>query len=1171
MIRESSSSSFGASRRSAVNKRPARLGVDRSLSQNQITPSAASRASRIGSPGAKRALARKSTSANTGKRALKRALPGPGPLDRPIALSNPPPAMEADASMSPQQLSAHIASRHRALLTDTKKSTAYSMWSLSVLGRGTNAVAGGGAEAAAAFGVLAVIGQVYDAYSTHSDARKAKDDFATAGLLLTQQASELAEAETRLARLTEAAEEGAVTDPDQLAAAKQHIEVCAFNIKALETLRKNYLKAYYGEDQQDCIEAHLERFGKATADLSADLIAIDRLERALQSRKADLETVTDLAGDIDTDELEDQVATLNAECLGLQRDLDAALDRHAKRVDALPDLLSIAAIKREIQAELTALKAGHKAGIKAAAKRAPAPRFTVDGTPIDPQKEHDEKVAALEARHKALSRPSARKLVFRPFEGLAHQEIKRIRDVPLQGTRAAADLSAVALNVAGEVTSLTAATLGALGTGLLSGTLGLYMARLDMKDAKRELKAASASKAVALEKIATAGKVVANMRAAGSALSPSQRAMGRAAAWALMRSQSRVVRVLHRASLQAHTRGNKATANFLNGGLGLALTLSALVVGGLTASVATGGLVTAPAVAIGAGIGLGYLGSVAVRAGQRKAEKDELKARSRAARAFVQRFGIDGYRQLINDVEAGDEESLFAWKIALDDLAATLKNSPGASAKALADFNWSLFSPERIKDNEFLLVDLLAHGLHGQARDHVPMDQSDEAAVLKALKMPVETIRFILASHDSRPTSADHLANTKFLLCNFLGIKDYPDDRLPLHRSATVSHNVASMNQLLAGCSDPLYRLVRHMAEHPDATARDLRRTFSREMPELLNELKALRSDAQRQHLIGAEQLIELQAHTRKLHPLRGTWLVEEGSARNRVGPSPSSREQLEVAYLLELLADPTRLEPVARPAPVAPLSALDDTGDGPARLKDLNSAMKARGDALRLKQSPQAPAPADPKDTTSNASADRPRSRSTRLRKSLGQHARSKLSNPMGSPRMATTRLEELRQKHDQAPGAGRATEVLVDDVSHILADLAARAFGSADRITTLPENTDDAMALLIDQLDNPRPDVPQGGRDDEAYVLPLQTMLESIVATAETTADWIERERRGLTPTGEPKDSRSLDRVTERMLGLRDLARQLQSVLANPVLRRLTIERMEQLGVRHGQFSTV
>ncbi len=1157
MIHESSGSS-----RITGNKPPARHGVDRS--QSLVPAPARNKATRLGSHGASQKLVRRNLSVDLRGAASRR--PGPGPLDRPILLTNPPSTLEADDSISPQQLAQHAATRHRAPLTDTNKTIAYGSWSVAVGGRGTNSVADGSAEAGLGFGVLAVIGQVYDAYSTHSDARKAKDDFVAAGLLLAQQAPELAEAKARLARLTQPADGGIAPDPDQVAATQRHIEVCEFNIKALQTLRSNYIKAYYGETQQACIEAHLKRFDDATAALSDDLVAIDRLERALRNAQDKLDGVMALPGDVDGADADAkfQAAKLNAECVRLQLHLDAAHDRHARRINALPDLLSISAIKREVRAELTALKAGFQPALEAARE----PRLAADGTTIDPVKEHQEKVAALEARYRALSQPGPQKLIFKPFDGLAHQEIKRLRDVAVQGTRGAVDLGAAVLNGVAKFGQVAEAGLGALDLGVVSHALGIPMAVFDIQDANLELKAASASKEAALVKTATAAKVVANIDAPGATLSPAQKALTRAAARSVMRIQGRALRVQHRASNQAHIRGNKATANLGIGPLGIALTTAAIAVGVTAAATVSAGVLTAPTVVLGTAVGGAYIGSVGTRAWQRELAKDALKQRRWAALAFVRRYGIEGYRRMIGDMESGNQAAIASWSVTLDSLATELKHAPGVSGQAQEDFNWSLFTPERIKDNEFLLVDLLAQGLHGQARNGVPMARSDEAAVLKALKMPVETIEYILGSHEAKPTPADHLADTRFLLCNFFGIKDYPEDRLPLHLNTTPAHNAKAMNRLLAHSSDALHHLVRYLADHPDASLRDIRRTFRDEMPALLAELASLRSSAQCHHLIGPAEFIELQAHTGKLLALRGASPADPSPHKGSRPAPPSSHEQLALAYLLELLADPARLEPGAQVAPAVPPASLGDVGTGPARLKDLNSAMKARGDALRQKQATSVQEPPEEADPFSTALANRPPSRSTRVRQGVQSHLRSKWPNPMGTPQKTIARLQDLKDRHDPPTADGKATEALVDDVSQILAGLTSRAFGSADGTTTLPiallEKSTDVLDLLIAELE-PRPaDGPRGTHREQALARTLQALLESIVTTADTTADWIKKERQGLTAEGQPKASRSLDRMTERMEGLRDLATLLQGVLSDPVLWRPTMERLQKMGVR-------
>lgn len=1161
MIHESSSSSRIVSSRSEASP-PTTPRVDRPRGPTTATRGSATR---VGSPENSQTLRRRNASTHLGRPVSRRAADAPGPLDRPIVLSNPsaplvPPAPgdppQAGHSPSPQQLGQHIATRHRTPLTDTGKTAVYGLWSGAVGTRGLNSITEGSGEVGAAFGILGVIGQVYDAYSTHSDAKKAQDDFVMAGVLLAQQGPELAQAQARLRALSEPPPGGPAPTPDQLADAQRHVDVCSFNIKALETLRLNFIKAYHGEQHQACIEAHLKRFDEATAALSSDLIEIGRLDRALKDRQADLEGLMAFAGAIDIADADAQIADLDTDCQRLQEALDDAQKSHNIRLEALPDLLSIAAMKRAVRAELATLKAGFHTALESARE----PRVAADGTPFDQVKEHEAKVAALEAQYRALSRPGPRKLVFQPFDGLPHQELKRLRDVSVQGSRAGVDLGAAALNTTAAAIDLASATLGALGLGVVSGGLGMYMARLDIKDAGLELKAASGNKEAALVKIATAARLVANMDATAEPLTPAQKAMARAAARGVMRIQGRALRAQHRASNQAHLRSNKATANLGIGPVAIALATAAIVVGVTAASVVSAGVLTAPAVAAATAVGGVYIGSVATRARQRGIAKDALKQRNFAAQAFVRRHGIDGYRQLIIAMETGDRDAIQSWSEALDALVADLKQEPGARGHELDRSTWALFSPERLKDNEFLLVDLLAQGLHGQARNRVPMGQSDEAAVLKALKMPADALQYILDSHDDKPTPADHLADTKFLLCNFFGIKSYPEDRLPIQTGATLAHNAKALNRLLALTSEELHQFVLYLADHPGASPRELRRAFGIVFPMLLNELAALRHTVQHQHLIGPEQLIELQAHTHRLIPLGGA------------GPGatpPSSREQRAVAYLLELLTDPALLEPGAQGVPASLPAALGDAGDGPTRLKDLNSAIKARGDALRQKQTGPVQEPPEEPDVFTDALATRPKSASARARDGVQSHLRSMRSNPMGTPQKAVARLNALKERHEPPTADGKATDALVDDVSHILADLAGRAFGSEDG-TTLPTDVHRTADLLLDQLEHPRSGVPAGGEQDEAFVLPLLALLESIGSTAETTADWVDRERRGLGPAGQPKASRSLDRVTERMQGLRDLARLLRGVLSDLGLRRLIVERLQQLGVRHDPLST-
>lgn len=1078
-------------------------------------------------------------------------------LDRPLGLPTRPPA--GREGPTPLALLAHAATRHRTTLTDTKKVVAYGGWSTSVAGRAVGSVTGSaieaGGEVGAAFGIVAVMGQLYDAWSTQSDANKAKDDFAMAGLLLAQQTTEKAQVMARLAALPEPPE-GAPPPPDEARARlEKHLGLCDFNIKALTNLRDTYIKAYFSEEQQKHIQTNLDRLEGVTTDLANQMVQMDRLGQKLANRHAALDALADPSLPILPDDGERRKADLNEECLELKAEIDGLLRGYAATVEALPDMLTIGAVKREAKRELAQLKERRD--------QVKSPHGAGDAANAEAIQQINREIDALKAKIKAFSGPSPKKLILRPFDGNAPAELKLKRDARIQVARAGVDGSAVATAIAGIATEVASSGLASLGLGVLSGALGIYMARVDVKDARREMEAASSAKGAALEKIVNAGRLVGPAQHPDGRADLEQRALARTTAWGVLRTQGRAFRIQHRASNQAHLRSNKGTGSMVNGGLSIILASVAIGVGVGLASAVSGGVLTAPAVAIGASIGGVYIGSVAVRARQRNVAKDALKERTFAARVFIERFGVGAFRRLIVDVELNDRQALRRWENQTKRLVAELKSAPQVNAREADKFDWGLFDPRRLRENEFLLVESLTQGLHELSRDRTSVERSDEVAVLRTLQMPEATIQHIIENADNLDTP-EHLDETRFILCNFMGLKDYPLERLTIHRAPMLQQNVGAMNHLLLHCSPGVKALMAYLVNHREANLREVQAHFGPAMPLLLAELDALRTRAGERYLIGRDQFTELQQQTEALMPLGSGVLVPTTAGT----PVATETEQQELACLLEILADPSLLEPrsVARPRR-APLQ-FRPADKGAVLLKHLNTSMKAQGKALRQKTAAEVPAAMDAEDTVSAAETPVKKPLLKRGRESVDAHWREKAPNPMGTPKKALARLGALRARHDQ--GDTQAGDELVQDVGHILGTLAKLTFGEEGKPTRLPFWTDDSPdhpIELLELLEDPNLFSLEDLSMDPQIVGALNEALGTIVSAARATLSWMERERSLVFPSGREKKSASLDRVRERMEGLEALAWTLKSCLADPSLRPSIVACLKELGIRAGQ----
>ncbi|MBL0946491.1 MAG: hypothetical protein IBJ04_19430 [Hydrogenophaga sp.] len=790
--------------------------------------------------------------------------------------------------LRPEDHQARRAVLQHALLTHTHKAGVYTQWGLALEARSLSAALGF-AEGQAAFGIASVAALLFDGYSVIKDARSARHDYLMGSILL-HQALALRHALRQRARDT------------ARSAPAQELEQLDFTIAALETMLANFETAYYPRRQLPYmaqIRAQIEQSACAIAD---DLLRFDRLAGERLALAHDLDRRVDPA----------ERAALGARIEALTRELgglEAGLQPRLLDVDRL---LSRRRLRRSAKAQYRQLRA--QRGADAA-----------------------DELAELQRQIDAFKRPW-REAAFSPYQGMGHAETKRFRDAALQLPKAAVDASSTALTIASLAAHLIGTAFGGYGLTALSSLFSLYIARGENKDGKREQRRASAAKEATWSRLCLAAQA----RERGALLEdPRGRALYRAVCGAFIVRQERALAALHRATRQAQTRRTKGELSYL---------VNALAVVGGAIALGTGGAAL-PFMGIPAAlVGGPYLVSVGWHALERKRDKDRDKALAAVAQAFVRCFGIDAILDFYTDMDSRDPARLRAWQQRLQQLlhawygADDFTNPLIDEVQQFRDIDPDELGCARLLDNDFLALNLLGELLHRHARGRRQGQGQGSAAaqLLGELGMSADTLKHLLQHHGAFETPARHRASARQLVAAFMGLRLFPDHRLPAHVRGSPRHIVRRVDALLHGALRPLAHApaVLGLLEAMHAQPSRGIALLTLAPPEVLAALRAWMQavrESLHQGFVGPVELFALQqalleagdATARQRLDRRGLTLLDQP-----IGP-----------LCLELLADPGTLHTsvaLRLPPPPAVRQA------GPALLARLLAAMKSAGRRLR-------------------------------------------------------------------------------------------------------------------------------------------------------------------------------------------------------------------------------
>jgi predicted nucleic acid-binding Zn-ribbon protein len=818
--------------------------------------------------------------------------------------------------LTPEGLAAERAVSHRAGLTDGSKGFFYGEWATGVAGRALSGL-GGSPEAAALFAIMATIGMLFDGYSAEKDARHARHDYVSASVLLVRQ-------QAWLQALQAAQAQGEAVDPMLL-------QQIGCQIRVLARMRENFERAYYPAAHHPHLEGirrQIEQAATTVAQTYAEVDALTARHEALLTRIAAQRGPEGLL------EVECPLEALEAEREQVAQRMLTLADEVDQLFDRVDRLLSRKALRKATQREL-----------KAVQERLAEAQAREDASAIEPLREEAQHLQeAIDAFGHAWTD------VFRPFDGLAHQDIKRVRDVQIQLPRVALEGAHTALSLASLAVEIVGAQFGLFGLSAVSQFLLGFMARADNKDGKRELQNARAAKRVATERLCHAAEL---LHDSAHLDDPLTRALHRAVGGAMVTTQQRALRTLHRATGQAKIRRTKGMASY-------ATVVAAILGGALSLGLApvTGGvsLAALPFMGLPGGVnGTFYVGSVAVRALQRQHDKDQLKSRAAVAEAFVRRHGVEAILDFYADMDSDDPERIGHWTPLLRRLWQDWFEAWRAQRREVVDeaefeVEPYLLLAAHLRDNEFLAIEYLAEALHRHAADG-RAGPCAAAALLERLGMSVDTLAHLLGGLGVWATPEQHRQSARQFVAAFFPARLYPSRRLlgRLQRDpSAIAHRVEQLLSLawqrrlspdmaarVASWLDGLLNAPAH--ERVDWLNRHDRAARNA----LLDLLAEVRDELQDQ-LIGPHDLLQLQGALGT--PAAGGLPGEDDLLARAWGP-----------LLLEMLADRSLVVLQAEPEPA--VAGAGAPSPGAARLACLGDVLKQVGDRLR-EDAPDGPAP---------------------------------------------------------------------------------------------------------------------------------------------------------------------------------------------------------------------
>lgn len=592
----------------------------------------------------------------------------------------------------------------------------------------------------------------------------------------------------------------------------------------------------------------------------------------------------------------------------------------------------------------------------------------------DQRKKADAGTVQKEIARPALVAATGLEPGWSPFKGMAAGQIAYFRDVTLTAITTPVGLAAVTLGLTGAVIGSTADMAGAsLGLNAFLFPFGIVGAHANLHAARKIIHAADKAKTERLAKLGGVQELknqLEDLYAKGQ-LSEEDYRIARDVAdgfrHQLLVSMNINKRGRHLGLIRAaHAAWGKYVSSTA-GAVALAAFTAALVT---AAAAATAGVAAIVAAAIGGVTIVPALGSLAYGTHKRKQEKDAAKAEQRAAEEAINHWGPQGVGKFIGATDTV--------RIAM----AAERLGVATNAQAA----WELAA--KLRDNEYLRIEYLAHELHELSRtprDDM-QDRSLATVLLRKRGMPQQQIDYLLQSREV--LGGQHRRVCRQLVAEVYEKELYASDELPGKGLHDVADTQEVMERFVLDCTSPeLLELLEKTPEEWEA----YHRTRS---PEQRSALRKALTEAQ-------QQLLQVGAGARELQNLQDALLSPPGSPdrrglhRNPRYPKPLSNGQARLpargdnmVLLLELLGDPVRW------LPDAPLDAPPD-----AAKPGLNMLAQAA-----------------PVDTNKSASWLHQAIKSTgeeTLHKSLGHRFLKRrmipLRNPLGTPNRVLKKLDAL------------------------------------------------------------------------------------------------------------------------------------------------------------------
>jgi hypothetical protein len=981
--------------------------------------------------------AKRESVATHGIQAPAQRAPAPG---RNMVLATDTTARDHAFELAQERLN-QWAMRHTFGLSSASKSAFFGTWAISASGMSTQTVTTltSMGEAMFPFAVLSVVGALFEVYSTTSDTKHARRDYVVARSMLCDMQAVRKE-------LDDAQAFADLSPGDR----KKLVELIDLNIKALSAFtaafEKNYLHRSSQGVRTSMMTADLDKCAREISKGQAEVRKLDQrilaLETALEDfkgggkQKTDPEYIVVVNG---IRELDIQRKQIQANCEQLHKDAQKLLSRSAMRSRVREQLTEKEQALSDAEAQLTSSKASLEA-MEQELSQAEARQILAQGLTdwaeatqhvhdherqIDDLKKKIEalshgvqglkkEVDGLKDAYEALSHKKT-KMLLNPYSELAPSEVKYVRSTRLLLPKAFVDLGSAASGLSLAL-GVADAFLGAATLGITSAFLSVLIGQIDLQDAAAEKASATAAKLSALAQAINSAELV---KACAEDKTEEDVASLMPIARSHMRCMERVVNDKHAAGNQADKREHKGTGLTISGSV-------AAVMGTTAAAVLT------PAIAIlGATllvlVGAGYYSTVAARNYSLHLNKESLKARAVIADTFICLFGTQGVEQFARDRIRGQGN---LWDKRIQEMQMLLaQHNPDLPAKYL--------TPDALFDNEFLSIERAAHHLHVRAREHGVGGPPDNMTLLigslAAAGKKTDPSKISIQPGES---AVDHQDRLRMALCDIYQVKDYEEKRLPKALDKPQSVELATaVNDALEQAfgqspinSYYLKELARALADEPDsldsrlhamgADARTRLRAYTATVRQALGRLG-----------IGPHELHAMQRQIRS-----GESRILDGPLQGDAGP-----------YLLELLADPSWLEPL----PVAPTKLVVPPLTRATAAVGVVKAMKAVGREMR-----DGPLPV--KDImaikTAQEKAKRPETDpiSTRKRlrrsidmtgsnvglfldgrsRSISKHLKRKLPNPMGTPNRTLKLLDRERNDVLRSQHISRLIEVFLKEI---------------------------------------------------------------------------------------------------------------------------------------------